>query len=139
MHSIYTRKHTYYFLRTPCILHASTRPSALAQPRARTLRHRRTHSHTRTLRHTHTHVHYSHVYIPHESVLSPSLSFRPPLRAHECIDICRVCRTAATPGRPLFYPCLCTGSIKYIHQDWYVHVCHMCTSSSIPPPPPPPP
>ncbi len=23
----------------------------------------------------------------------------------------------STPDRPLFYPCVCTGSIKYIHQD----------------------
>ncbi|KAL5467202.1 hypothetical protein EMCRGX_G031401 [Ephydatia muelleri] len=49
-------------------------------------------------------------------------------------DICRVCRTAATAGRPLFYPCLCTGSIKYIHQDclvqWLRHsgkeYCELC-------------
>ena len=34
-------------------------------------------------------------------------------------DICRVCRTGSTPGRPLFHPCLCTGSIKFIHQEWW--------------------
>ena len=33
------------------------------------------------------------------------------------IDMCRVCRTESTPNRPLFYPCVCTGSIKYIHQE----------------------
>ena len=32
-------------------------------------------------------------------------------------DICRVCRCEATQDRPLFHPCICTGSIKYIHQD----------------------
>ncbi|CAF0848217.1 unnamed protein product [Didymodactylos carnosus] len=32
-------------------------------------------------------------------------------------DFCRVCRSEAGPDRPLFYPCVCTGSIKYIHQD----------------------
>ena len=32
-------------------------------------------------------------------------------------DICRVCRCEAQSDRPLFYPCICTGSIKYIHQD----------------------
>ncbi|XP_017071461.1 E3 ubiquitin-protein ligase MARCHF6 [Drosophila eugracilis] len=49
-------------------------------------------------------------------------------------DICRVCRCEAQPDRPLFYPCICTGSIKYIHQDclmqWmrYSHkeYCELC-------------
>ncbi|ALC42904.1 CG1317 [Drosophila busckii] len=49
-------------------------------------------------------------------------------------DICRVCRCEATADRPLFYPCICTGSIKYIHQDclmlWmrYSHkeYCELC-------------
>jgi len=31
-------------------------------------------------------------------------------------DICRVCRLEGIPGQSLFHPCLCTGSIKYIHQ-----------------------
>ncbi|XP_065571849.1 E3 ubiquitin-protein ligase MARCHF6-like [Artemia franciscana] len=35
-------------------------------------------------------------------------------------DICRVCRSDGTPERPLFHPCLCTGSIKYIHQECLV-------------------
>lgn len=35
-------------------------------------------------------------------------------------DICRVCRSEATSDRPLFYPCVCTGSIKYIHQECLV-------------------
>lgn len=33
-------------------------------------------------------------------------------------DICRVCRGEATAQQPLFYPCLCSGSIKYVHQEW---------------------
>ncbi|KAH8278272.1 hypothetical protein KR044_009431, partial [Drosophila immigrans] len=49
-------------------------------------------------------------------------------------DICRVCRCEAVADRPLFYPCICTGSIKYIHQDclmqWmrYSHkeYCELC-------------
>ncbi|XP_013100467.1 E3 ubiquitin-protein ligase MARCHF6 [Stomoxys calcitrans] len=49
-------------------------------------------------------------------------------------DICRVCRCEAQSDRPLFYPCVCTGSIKYIHQDclmqWmrYSHkeYCELC-------------
>ncbi|XP_054719547.1 E3 ubiquitin-protein ligase MARCHF6-like isoform X2 [Uloborus diversus] len=32
-------------------------------------------------------------------------------------DICRVCRSEATSEKPLFHPCICTGSIKFIHQD----------------------
>ncbi|CAF0717397.1 unnamed protein product [Brachionus calyciflorus] len=36
------------------------------------------------------------------------------------VDICRVCRCEAAPDRPLFYPCVCTGSIKYIHQECLV-------------------
>ncbi|XP_064467380.1 E3 ubiquitin-protein ligase MARCHF6-like isoform X2 [Ornithodoros turicata] len=35
-------------------------------------------------------------------------------------DICRVCRSEAAPDKPLFHPCICTGSIKYIHQDCLV-------------------
>ncbi|XP_051166426.1 E3 ubiquitin-protein ligase MARCHF6 [Leptopilina boulardi] len=31
-------------------------------------------------------------------------------------DICRVCRSD-DPDRPLFHPCICTGSIKWIHQE----------------------
>lgn len=42
------------------------------------------------------------------------------LRPHFIVsDFCRVCRCEAAPTQPLFYPCLCTGSIKYVHQDWY--------------------
>lgn len=32
-------------------------------------------------------------------------------------DICRVCRSEAASDRPLFHPCICMGSIKFIHQD----------------------
>ncbi|KAH9281683.1 E3 ubiquitin-protein ligase MARCH6 [Echinococcus granulosus] len=35
-------------------------------------------------------------------------------------DFCRVCRCEGTPSQPLFYPCMCTGSIKYVHQDCLV-------------------
>ncbi|XP_064599110.1 E3 ubiquitin-protein ligase MARCHF6-like [Liolophura sinensis] len=35
-------------------------------------------------------------------------------------DICRVCRCESAPDRPLFHPCVCTGSIRYIHQDCLV-------------------
>ena len=47
---------------------------------------------------------------------------------------CRVCRSDAEPGRPLFAPCLCSGSISYVHQDcleeWLNHSkkdkCELC-------------
>ncbi|CAH0563508.1 unnamed protein product [Brassicogethes aeneus] len=32
-------------------------------------------------------------------------------------DICRVCRSEGQADRPLFHPCICTGSIKWIHQE----------------------
>ncbi|XP_011417611.1 E3 ubiquitin-protein ligase MARCHF6-like isoform X2 [Magallana gigas] len=35
-------------------------------------------------------------------------------------DICRVCRCESTPDKPLYHPCVCTGSIRYIHQDCLV-------------------
>eukprot|EP01134_Creolimax_fragrantissima_P005240 CFRG5240T1 len=35
-------------------------------------------------------------------------------------DICRFCRSESTPEQPLFHPCLCMGSIKYIHQECLV-------------------
>uniref|UniRef100_A0A1I8ISM1 RING-type E3 ubiquitin transferase n=1 Tax=Macrostomum lignano TaxID=282301 RepID=A0A1I8ISM1_9PLAT len=37
--------------------------------------------------------------------------------ADDDANICRVCRMEAGQDRPLFYPCICTGTIKYIHQD----------------------
>ncbi|XP_066593541.1 E3 ubiquitin-protein ligase MARCHF6 [Prorops nasuta] len=35
-------------------------------------------------------------------------------------DICRVCRSEGMIDRPLFHPCICTGSIKWIHQECLV-------------------
>jgi hypothetical protein len=29
---------------------------------------------------------------------------------------CRVCHSEAETNRPLFHPCKCAGSIKYVHQ-----------------------
>ncbi|CAM9421663.1 unnamed protein product, partial [Phaeothamnion confervicola] len=47
---------------------------------------------------------------------------------------CRVCRGEPEPGRRLFAPCLCSGSIMYTHEDcllqWLQHsgkaVCELC-------------
>jgi hypothetical protein len=34
------------------------------------------------------------------------------------IDTCRICSAPAEPDQPLFHPCKCSGTIRYIHQDW---------------------
>ncbi|KEY73557.1 hypothetical protein S7711_03715 [Stachybotrys chartarum IBT 7711] len=51
--------------------------------------------------------------------------------------ICRICRGEGTSAEPLFYPCKCSGSIKYVHQDclmeWLSHSqkkhCELCKTS----------
>mmetsp|Transcript_13517 Transcript_13517/g.20306 ORF Transcript_13517/g.20306 Transcript_13517/m.20306 type:complete len:1060 (-) Transcript_13517:77-3256(-) len=32
-------------------------------------------------------------------------------------ECCRVCHGESEPSRPLFHPCRCDGSIKFVHQD----------------------
>ncbi|CAJ0627318.1 1689_t:CDS:2 [Entrophospora sp. SA101] len=52
-------------------------------------------------------------------------------------DVCRVCRTESSVDHPLFYPCKCSGSIRYVHQDcltkWLKHSgktkCELCNHS----------
>ncbi|KIH87834.1 hypothetical protein SPBR_04539 [Sporothrix brasiliensis 5110] len=52
-------------------------------------------------------------------------------------DTCRICRSEASAQEPLFYPCKCSGSIKYVHQDclmeWLSHSqkkhCELCKTS----------
>lgn len=49
------------------------------------------------------------------------------------LRICKVCRSDETDG-PLFYPCACKGSIRYVHeqclQTWISHsntkMCEVC-------------
>lgn len=49
-------------------------------------------------------------------------------------DTCRICRGDGSAEEPLFYPCKCSGSIKYVHQDclmeWLSHSqkkhCELC-------------
>ncbi|KAK3681805.1 hypothetical protein B0T22DRAFT_387320 [Podospora appendiculata] len=56
-----------------------------------------------------------------------------PLQPNEP-DYCRICRGEGTADEPLFYPCKCSGSIKYVHQDclmeWLSHSqkkhCELC-------------
>ncbi|KAI6852879.1 hypothetical protein KC332_g310 [Hortaea werneckii] len=50
------------------------------------------------------------------------------------LDTCRICRSEGTPEEPLFYPCKCSGSIKFVHQEclmeWLSHShkkhCELC-------------
>ncbi|KAK9385817.1 hypothetical protein V1515DRAFT_213378 [Lipomyces mesembrius] len=57
------------------------------------------------------------------------------LYGHREVDTCRICRGEGTPEEPLYHPCKCSGSIKYVHQDclmeWLQHsqrkqVCELC-------------
>ncbi|XP_073541250.1 E3 ubiquitin-protein ligase MARCHF6 [Phyllobates terribilis] len=56
------------------------------------------------------------------------------MEAAEEEDICRVCRSEGTAEKPLYHPCVCTGSIKFIHQEcllqWLKHsrkeYCELC-------------
>ncbi|KIX03707.1 uncharacterized protein Z518_07260 [Rhinocladiella mackenziei CBS 650.93] len=49
-------------------------------------------------------------------------------------DYCRICRGEAFPNQPLYYPCKCSGSIKFVHQEclmeWLSHsqkkYCELC-------------
>ena len=49
-------------------------------------------------------------------------------------DACRICRGEGTIEQSLFYPCKCSGSIKFVHQDclmeWLAHsqkkYCELC-------------
>ncbi|XP_023879300.1 probable E3 ubiquitin ligase SUD1 isoform X1 [Quercus suber] len=49
-------------------------------------------------------------------------------------DVCRICRNPGDSDNPLRYPCACSGSIKYVHQDcllqWLNHSnarqCEVC-------------
>ncbi|CAG8156846.1 unnamed protein product [Penicillium olsonii] len=50
------------------------------------------------------------------------------------LDTCRICHGEATAEEPLFYPCKCSGSIKFVHQvclvEWLSHSqkkhCELC-------------
>ncbi|KAF2104634.1 hypothetical protein NA57DRAFT_51451 [Rhizodiscina lignyota] len=56
------------------------------------------------------------------------------VKPSEDVDTCRICRGESTPTEALFYPCKCSGSIKYVHQDclmeWLSHsqkkYCELC-------------
>jgi E3 ubiquitin-protein ligase DOA10 len=31
--------------------------------------------------------------------------------------VCRICRMPAEPDNPLYHPCRCSGSIRYVHSS----------------------
>ena len=35
---------------------------------------------------------------------------------------CRICHGESEPNRELYYPCNCSGSIKYVHQGLHLLV-----------------
>ncbi|KAL4917210.1 hypothetical protein BDW62DRAFT_184386 [Aspergillus aurantiobrunneus] len=55
-------------------------------------------------------------------------------REHEEPDTCRICRGEATEQDQLYYPCKCSGSIRFVHQpclvQWLAHSqkkhCELC-------------
>ncbi|KAL1861022.1 hypothetical protein Plec18170_001537 [Paecilomyces lecythidis] len=55
-------------------------------------------------------------------------------RGMEEPDTCRICRGEGSEEEPLFYPCKCSGSIKFVHQaclmEWLSHsqkkYCELC-------------
>ncbi|KAJ2965164.1 hypothetical protein NQ176_g10754 [Zarea fungicola] len=64
-------------------------------------------------------------------------SLMPAAAANDVPAICRICRAEATETEPLFYPCKCSGSIKFVHQEclmeWLSHshkkYCELCKTS----------
>lgn len=44
----------------------------------------------------------------------------PPQQQEHEEDTCRICRLGAEANRPLFHPCSCSGSIKFVHEDCLV-------------------
>lgn len=55
-------------------------------------------------------------------------------KSTEDADTCRICRGEGSKEEPLFYPCKCSGSIKFVHQnclmEWLSHSqkkhCELC-------------
>jgi E3 ubiquitin-protein ligase MARCH6 len=62
---------------------------------------------------------------------------RPKTADKDDADTCRICRGEGSVDEPLFYPCKCSGSIKYVHQEclmeWLSHTqkkhCELCKTS----------
>ncbi|KAL5118725.1 hypothetical protein ACEQ8H_003402 [Pleosporales sp. CAS-2024a] len=62
---------------------------------------------------------------------------RPRTADRDDVDTCRICRGEGSADEPLFYPCKCSGSIKFVHQEclmeWLSHTqkkhCELCKTS----------
>ena len=75
---------------------------------------------------------------PDEPVGEPDIMNDPAFdgkpKAMEDQDTCRICRGEGSKEEPLFYPCKCSGSIKFVHQnclvEWLSHSqkkhCELC-------------
>ncbi|CAM6002862.1 unnamed protein product [Sphagnum balticum] len=37
--------------------------------------------------------------------------------AHDEEDVCRICLMPGEDDSPLYYPCACSGSVEYVHQE----------------------
>ncbi|XP_024387636.1 probable E3 ubiquitin ligase SUD1 isoform X3 [Physcomitrium patens] len=54
-------------------------------------------------------------------------------------ELCRICRTSAEVESPLYFPCACNGSIKFVHEEcllqWlnhsHAHQCEVCKQAFI--------
>ena len=68
------------------------------------------------------------------SPLRKSTMEEEPLVIEEHQHLCRVCRGPSAPESPLFHPCKCSGTIRYVHQEcllqWLQHsrqrACELC-------------
>ncbi|KAL2832846.1 hypothetical protein BDW59DRAFT_93217 [Aspergillus cavernicola] len=84
-------------------------------------------------RHFHEHASFA---SPHDIMNDPAYDTnrRGKEREHEEPDTCRICRGEATEQDQLYYPCKCSGSIKFVHQpclvQWLAHSqkkhCELC-------------
>jgi hypothetical protein len=59
--------------------------------------------------------------------ISPALFLRtlPDIDDDEEGDVCRICRMVGEADNPLYFPCKCSGSIRYVHEqclkEWLNH------------------
>ena len=75
----------------------------------------------------------------HDLMNDPMLdaSWKRKQKSVEDADTCRICRGEGSKDEPLFYPCKCSGSIKFVHQnclmEWLSHSqkkhCELCKTS----------
>ncbi|PSN60040.1 hypothetical protein BS50DRAFT_681870 [Corynespora cassiicola Philippines] len=72
----------------------------------------------------------------HDPSFDPTATGVRPVEREDA-DTCRICRGEGSAEEPLFFPCKCSGSIKYVHQEclmeWLSHsqkkYCELCKTS----------